>query len=146
MTAHHDSVDDFLVSITDAHTQADAQTLVALMQRVTGAEPQLWNVGTIGFDTYEYKYDSGREGVGHVIGFYPRKGKTTVYLMDGTAHHADLLAKLGAHTLTGYCLYIKKLSDIDLEVLEQIVKRSFDYVKARSAGGPVNSILWQEPQ
>jgi hypothetical protein len=143
MTAHYDSVDEYLASLADEQTRTDAQTLVALMQRVTKHEPRLWNVGTIGFDTYAYKYDSGREGVGHVIGFYPRKGKTTVYLMDGTAHHADLLAKLGAHTLTGYCLYIKKLSDIDLAVLEQIVTQSYDYVKARSANGSVSSILWR---
>lgn len=143
MTANHASVDDYLASITDEQTAQDARTLLELMQRVTNQAPQLWNVGTIGFDTYDYKYESGREGVGHVIGFYPRKGKTTLYLMDGTAHHAELLAKLGPHTLTGYCVYIKRLSDIDLRVLEQIVKQSFDYVKSKSANGPVSSILWQ---
>jgi hypothetical protein len=117
--------------------------LIEMMQRISGHEPKLWNVGTIGFDTYHYKYNSGREGDGHVIGFYPRKGKITVYLMDGTARYAELLATLGKHTTTGYCVYIKRLSDIELPILEQIVQQSYEYVKAKSQGGPIDRILWQ---
>ena len=77
------SVKDYIASL-DEQTVKDSQVLIEMMQRISGHEPKLWNVGTIGFDTYHYKYDSGREGDGHVIGFYPRKGKITVYLMDGT--------------------------------------------------------------
>ena len=141
--AHGDGpVSEYIASL-DEHTARDSETLLELMQRVTEHEPTLWNVGTIGFDTYHYKYDSGREGDGHVIGFYPRKGKTTLYLMDGTARYAKLLAQLGPHTLTGYCVYIKQLSDIDLSILEQIVRESYSNVKALSQGGPIREILWK---
>src|ERR1044072_2078416 len=119
-------VTDYLASL-DEQTAKDTQVLIEIMQRISGQEPTLWNVGTLGFDTYHYKYDSGREGDGHVIGFYPRKRKITVYLMDATARYAELLAKLGAYTSTGYCLYIKRLSDIDLPILEQILEQSYKY-------------------
>ena len=83
VTTEGDSaVDDYLASLDD-QTAADSATLIEMMQRISGREPTLWNVGTLGFGTYHYKYDSGREGDGHTIGFYPRKGKITVYLMDG---------------------------------------------------------------
>ena len=118
------AVDDYVASL-DEQTAKDSVTLVGMMRRITGHEPKLWNVGTIGFGTYHYQYDSGREGDGHTIGFYPRKGKTTVYLMDGTARYSELLAKLGKHTLTGYCVYIKQLSDVALPILEQIVRKSY---------------------
>ena len=134
------SVADYIASL-DEQTASDAQTLIDMMQRISGHEPKLWNVGTIGFDTYHYKYDSGREGDAHVIGFYPRKGKITIYLMDGTIRHAELLAKLGKHTTTGYCVYIKRLSDIDLGVLEQIVQRSYEFITSQDQ--PIRQILWQ---
>lgn len=135
-------VEDYIASL-DEQTAADSRALVEIMRRITGLEPQLWNVGTIGFGTYHYKYDSGREGDGHTVGFYPRRGKTTLYLMDGTARHADLLATLGTHTLTGYCVYFKQLSDLDLPVLEQLVRESFEYVRAKSQDGPIREILWK---
>ena len=114
-----------------------------MMQRISGHEPTLWNVGTIGFGTYHYKYDSGREGDGHTIGFYPRKGKLTIYLMDGTARHSALLAELGKHSTTGYCVYIRRLSDVDLPVLEQIVRESYEFVESKSQDGPIRQILWK---
>jgi hypothetical protein len=114
-----------------------------MMHRISGEDPTLWNAGTLGFGTYHYKYDTGREGDGHTIGFYPRKGKTTVYLMDGTARYSELLAKLGTHTLTGYCVYLKRLSDVDLAVLEQIVRTSYAYITAKAADGPIREILWK---
>src|ERR1044072_5661120 len=131
---------DYIASL-DEETAKDSQVLLDMMQRIRGHKPQLWNVGTLGFDTYHYKYDSGREGDGHVVGFYPRKGKITVYIMDGTARYAALLAKLGKHTLTGYCVYIKRLSDVELPILEQIVQKSYDYVKSQD--GHIRQILWK---
>ena len=136
------TVDTYIASL-DLETGKDAKVLLEMMQKISGQEPKLWNAGTIGFDTYHYKYSSGREGDGHVIGFYPRKGKTTIYLMDGTARYAELLAKLGKHTTTGYCVYIKSLVDVDLAILEQIVKRSYENIKSKSKDGPVDRILWQ---
>lgn len=91
----------------------------------------MWGLGTIGFDSYHYRYDSGREGDCQAIGFYPRKGKITVYLMDGTVRYSDLLSRLGKHTTSRVCVYIKRLSDIQLPVLEQIVQKSYTYVKSQ---------------
>lgn len=137
-----DRVKDYIASL-DEQTAKDSYALTEMMQRISGHEPQLYNAGTLGFGTYHYKYDSGREGDGLVIGFYPRKGKITVYLMDGTARYAELLAKLGKHATTGYCVYIKQLSDIELPVLEQILEQSYAYIKALSKHGPIDRILWQ---
>ncbi len=136
------SVNDYIASL-DEETAKDSLVLIEMMQKISGHEARLGNVGTIGFDTYHYKYDSGREGDSQTISFYPRKGKITVYLMDGTARYSQLLAKLGKHTTTGYCLYIKRLSDIDLSILEQIVQQSYEFIKSKSQKGPIDHILWQ---
>jgi hypothetical protein len=137
------TVKDYISSLNDEQTVKDSQVLLEMMQQISGQKPKLWNAGTIGFDTYHYKYDSGREGDGLVIGFYPRKGKITVYLMDGTARYSELLTRLGKHTTTGYCLYIKRLSDVELPILEQIVRKSYENIKSKSRNGPVDRILWQ---
>ncbi len=136
------SIKEYLASLDD-QTVKESQVLLEMMQHISGHQPTLWNAGTLGFDTYHYKYDSGREGDSIVIGFYPRKGKITIYLMDGTARYSELLAKLGKHTTTGYCLFIKRLSDIDLPILEQIVQQSYENIKSKSQDGPIDRILWQ---
>lgn len=135
------TIKDFLDSISDEQTLTDSGVLLEMMQRIGGQEPVLTNEGTLGFDSYHYKYDSGREGDAHILGFHPKKGKTTIYLMDGTHRYAELLAKLGTYTSTGYCLYIKRLSDIDLKVLEQILQKSYDNIK--SLDGHITQILWK---
>jgi len=141
MSAQNDrSVKEFIASLEAEQTANDSLVLMEMMQRISGHAPKMWNAGTIGFDTYHYKYDSGREGDGHVSGFYPRKGKITIF-MDGTARYSELLAKLGKHTTTGYCVYIKRLSDIELPILEQIVQQSYEYVKSRD--GHIHQILWK---
>ena len=134
---------DYIVSIDDEQTVEDTNVLVAIMKRISGLEPKLWNVSTLGFDSYHYKYDTKREGDNFIIGFYPRKGKITLYLMDGTARYAKLLTKLGKHTVTGYCIYIKRLSDIELPTLEQIIEQSYQFIKSKSQNGPIDRILWQ---
>jgi hypothetical protein len=132
MTAQNDiSIKDFIASLDDAQTVKDCLVLIEMMQRISGHEPKMWNIGTIGFDTYHYKYDSGREGDGQIIGFYPRKGKITIYLMDGTLRYSELLARLGKHTTSRVCVYIKRLSDLQLPILEQIVQQSYEYVKSQ---------------
>jgi hypothetical protein len=123
------SVEDVIASLDEQSSQ-DAHVLIALMQRISGHEPKIWNVGTIGFDSYHFKYDSGREGDGHALGFYPRKGKITIYLMDGTARYPELLERLGKHTTSQVCLYITRLSNIDLSILEQILQQSYVYIKS----------------
>jgi hypothetical protein len=125
------AVERYIASIDDEQTVRDTRALIEVMERVSGHPPRLWNVGTIGFDTYHFKYDTGREGDAVPMSFYPRKGRLTVYLMDGTARHSELLARLGKHTSTRVCLYIKRLSDIDLPVLEQVVRDSYEYVKSQ---------------
>ena len=125
------SVKDFISSIDDAQTVKDARALIDMMRRISGCRPKIWGLGTIGFDSYHYRYDSGREGDCQAIGFYPRKGKITVYLMDGTVRYSDLLSRLGKHTTSRVCVYIKRLSDIQLPVLEQIVQKSYTYVKSQ---------------
>jgi hypothetical protein len=124
------SVDDYIASLDDEQTVHDTRVLIAMMERLSGHPPKLWNVGTIGFDTYHFKYDTGREGDAVPMSFYPRKGKLTVYLMDGAARHAELLARLGKHSSTRVCVYIGRLSDIELPILEQIVQDSYEYVKS----------------
>ncbi len=124
------SVKDFMAAL-DEQTTKDSQVLIEMMQRISGHEPKLWNAGTIGFDTYHFKYDSGREGDCQIIGFYPRKGKITIYLMDGTVRYAALLTQLGKHTTSRVCLYFKRLSDLQLPILEQIVQQSYEYIKSQ---------------
>ena len=138
-TPKNTSVQEFVAALGDEQSIADSHALIDMMKRVSGHEPKLWNVGTIGFDAYHYKYDSGREGDSQTIGFYPRKGKLTVYLMDGTSRHSELLTRLGKHTTSRVCVYIKRLSDIDLSVLEQIVQQSYAYIKSQD--GHMHRIL-----
>jgi hypothetical protein len=124
-------VREYIASLDDEQTLEDCHVLIEMMRRISGHEPKIWNVGTIGFDAYHYRYESGREGDCQVIGFYSRKGKTTVYLMDGTERHSELLTQLGKHSTSRVCLYIKRLSDIQLPVLERIVQHSYEYIKAQ---------------
>lgn len=124
-------VKDYIASLDDEQTIKDSQALIKMMQRISGHKPKMWNVGTIGFDTYHYKYDSGREGESPTISFYPRKGKLTVYLMDGTVRYSELLAQLGKHTTSRVCVYIKRLSDVELPILQQILQKSYKYVKSQ---------------
>jgi hypothetical protein len=134
MTISSDRLDDAVtqyVASLDEPTAADSHALISIMSRVSGHGPQLWNVGTIGFDTYHFKYDSGREGDNHAIAFYPRRGKITIYLMDGTARHAEGLVELGEHTTSRVCVYIKHLSDVDLPSLERVLRESYEYVKSQ---------------
>lgn len=139
---HDITVKQYLDSL-DEPLRKDADTLCTIMKRVSKEEPILYGYGTIGFGVYAYEYTSGQKGEAHTLGFYPRKGKITVYLMDGTARYTELLAKLGAHKTTGYCIYIKQLSDIKLPVLEQIIEQSFKNITTQAAKGPIDHILWQ---
>lgn len=138
------SVSEYLESIEDEPVKKDAYVLNDMMQRISGEMPQLYGYGTIGYGVYKYHYESGRKGEAHTIAFYPRKGKITVYLMDGTARYADELATLGKHTITGYCIYIKKIEDIDLSVLEKILTESYQHITGKSKDSPIDHILWQD--
>jgi hypothetical protein len=140
---HDITVEQYIESLEDEQLINDTRTLVKMMRQISGEEPILYGFGTIGFGVYKYEYTSGRKGEAHTLGFYPRKGKITVYLMDGTTRYAKQLAKLGNHKITGYCIYIKRLSDIDIKILEQILKESYGFITSESQKGPIDRILWQ---
>lgn len=125
------SVNDFIDAIGDADVIADCKTLIALMTEVSGHKPKMWGSSIVGFDSYHYKYDSGREGDACIIGFSPRKGKLTVYLVDGTSNYPELLAQLGKHKIGKVCVYFKAMRDIDIEVLRQLLVRSYAYTKSQ---------------
>lgn len=124
------SVAEFLAAVPDARRRAEAAEIDALHRRVTGCEPKLWGPSIVGYGSYRYKYDSGREGTWMRAGFSPRKAALTIYLMGNYVNRqaeADaLFARLGKHTTGKSCLYIKKLADVDMAVLEQLVRLSWD--------------------
>lgn len=119
---------DFVASIEDSQKQTDSLALIDMMREVTGHEPVMWGPSIIGFDTYHYKSEAGREGDICAIGFSPRKAALTIYIYEGFNDHGDLLAKLGKHTTSMGCLYIKKLGDVDTDVLRTLVERTYKHL------------------
>ncbi len=122
------SVEAYIAAVADANQRADAEKIRTLMERLSGEPAKLWGPSIIGFGSYHYKYDSGREGDMCRIGFSPRKGQTVLYLIDGFEGQPELMAKLGKHKTGKSCLYIKKLADIDQQVLETLCARSLEYM------------------
>jgi hypothetical protein len=118
------SVAAFIDAITDQSRRADAKALVKLMQSAAGEKPKMWGPSIVGFGSYHYKYDSGREGDMPLISFSPRKAATVLYNMTGFSGSEALLAKLGKHTTGGGCLYIKNLADVDQKVLVAMAVQS----------------------
>ena len=133
------SVAAFINALTDRSRRSDAQALVKLMQSVAGVKPQMWGPSIIGFGSYHYRYESGREGDMPLIGFSPRKGATVLYNVIGFSESATLLARLGKHTTGKGCLYIKKLADVDQEVLQALVVKSVAAMRARHAASAAKS-------
>ena len=125
------NVSAFLDAIEDDRRREDCQALMTMMGRITGKPAVMWGGSIVGFDTYHYKYESGREGDWAVTGFSPRKGDISVYLTAASADQADLLARLGWHKMGKACLYIRRLSDINPAVLEQLIAASVAEVKRR---------------
>ena len=122
------SVIAFLNSIEDIKKREDSTVIVTMIQKITRLKPVMWGSAIIGFGSIHYKYESGREGDMARIGFSPRKGQTVVYLIDGYGDRAVQLARLGRHKVGKSCLYIKRLSDIDVTVLEEMVVGSLAYM------------------
>ena len=119
-----DSVDAFIAAIEDERKREDSKTLVGMMERVTGEQPAMWGPSIIGFGDQRYHYDSGREGDWFKIGFSPRKQSLTVYVTDYLWDDDPLMAKLGKYTTGKACIYIKRLEDVDTDVLEAVIDRS----------------------
>jgi hypothetical protein len=118
------SVAAFIEALTDQTRRADAKALVKLMQSATAEKPKMWGPSIIGFGSCHYQYESGREGDMPLIGFSPRKAATVLYNVGGFSGSEALRAKLGKHTTGKGCLYIKKLAEVDQQVLETLVLKS----------------------
>lgn len=124
------SVEDFLNSIADEQRRADCFAVVEMMKKATKAEPKMWGASIVGFGHYHYKYASGRENDWFQIGFSPRKNDLTLYFCDGVERHKELLAQLGKCKHSVSCLYVKRLADLDMKVLKQMMQNSVANVKA----------------
>lgn len=122
---------DFIDSVEHPVRRDDARALLALMERISGWEAQMWGPAIIGFGSYHYKYESGREGDSMRTGFSPRKANMAVYIMPGYSDYAEMLARLGKHKLGKSCLYINKLADVDMAVLEEIIRAGLDDMAER---------------
>lgn len=125
------SVAAFIAGLTDPAKRAEAKVLITLMQGAAGEEPRMWGPSIVGFGSYHYKYESGREGDILLIGFSPRKAAHVFYGMTGFPDSEALLAKLGKHTTGKGCLYIKKLADVDEKVLEAMAVKAIAATRVR---------------
>lgn len=123
-------VQAFLAAVADDERRVDALTVCDLMSRVTGEEPVMWGPAIVGFGSQQLRYASGRELDWMRAGFSPRKANLTIYLMQGFDLHTTALGRLGKHKTAKSCLYIKRLSDVDLEVLAELIKASYDHTNS----------------
>ena len=127
------NVEAFLHSVENKQRRDDSFAVLDLMRDALGEPPKMWGPSIVGFGSYTYKYKSGREGEWMLVGFSPRKQALTLYIMSGFDEYADLMAKLGKHKTGKSCLYIKKLSDVDQDVLKELVVKSAEHVAATNA-------------
>ena len=126
------SIEDFLNKVEDEQKRKDSLELIKMMQQATKEKPKMWGPAIIGFGSYHYKYESGREGDMPLIAFSPRKQNLTLYVGLGNDSENPLLEKLGKHTTGKGCLYIKKLTDVDRKILQELIDQSFK--KAQRGG------------
>lgn len=124
-------VAEFMASVEPTKRAADGNIFIELMQKITGHGPKMWGASLIGFDTNHYKYDSGREGDSFVVGLSPRKAKLVIYINPGFQPYQSLIGKLGKHKSSVSCLYINKLDDIDLAVLETLITQAYKEMKLK---------------
>ena len=134
MTPTDEDVDAFVDRVASPVRRRDAETLLALYERITGQPPCMWGPSIIGFGAYHYVYASGRSGDAGAAGFSPRKAATTIYLPDGVEAYAADLERLGEHSTGVGCLYLKNLEAVDLSVLESILVRSYERASAEGFG------------
>ncbi|HMU34355.1 MAG TPA: DUF1801 domain-containing protein [Pyrinomonadaceae bacterium] len=122
------SVEDFLNSVENAERRTDGFRVLEMFKRITGEEPRMWGPSIIGFGNRKFKYPDGREIDWMAVAFSPRKTNLTLYVICDSPKQPELLAKLGKHSTSVSCLYIKRLSDVDEKVLEKIVKDAVEHV------------------
>ena len=123
------SVEVFLEAVEHDTRRSDGFALLDLFNRITGWKPTMWGPSIIGYGRYHYRYSSGREGDFLVTGFSPRKSSLSIYIMPGYRDMTEKLARLGKHKIGRSCLYINKLGDVDLDVLEEIILDGIAYMK-----------------
>ena len=124
-----DSITNFLNAIADEQKRKDSFEIVEIMKQATGFHPKMWGTGIIGFGSYHYKYESGHEGDMCLIGFSPRKQNIALYGMGVAERNKEPLQNLGKHKTGKGCLYINRLSDVNVDVLKNIIKASFEFLK-----------------
>lgn len=122
------SVADFLSKVEDEQKLSDCKVLLKMMKEVTGHKPVMWGPSIIGFGSYHYKYDTGREGDMLMVGFSPRKQALSLYIMGGFERYETLMARLGKFKTGKSCLYIKQLDDVDLSVLRELISASYEHI------------------
>ncbi len=124
------SVEDFIAAVPEETKRQDSSKLLSLFEKITGEKAKMWGTSIIGFGQYHYKSErSSQEGDWMLTGFSPRKTSLTLYIISGFEGTEDLLAKLGKHKKSVGCLYLNKLSDVDEEVLKEIIKKSYTHMK-----------------
>lgn len=128
-TATRASVTAYIDAIADEERRRDCKAVVKLMKEITGKPAVMWGPSIVGFDSYHYVYDSGREGDMCLTGFASRKPDLTLYVVTEGAEQKKLLAKLGRHRVSKACLYLRRLADVDLDVLRQIIANSIAQVR-----------------
>ena len=129
------SVSAFLRTVADEDRRCDCLAVVKIMKEATRAERRMWGTSIVGFGTHHYRYASGREGDWPLTGFSPRKNDLTLYIMGGFGRYEPLMSRLGKYKNGKACLYIKKLADVDMEVLKALVATSVEHVARSHAHG-----------
>jgi len=124
------SVKEFLNEISEPERRADCFAVAKIMEEISGEKPKMWGPSIVGFGSYHYKYASGHEGDWPMMGFSPRKKDLTLYIMMGFEKHAELMEKLGKHSISKSCLYIKRLSDVHIPTLKKLMKIGLKDLKA----------------
>jgi hypothetical protein len=132
------SVEGFLNSIDDKRVRDDCFALVKLMKKVTKARPRMWGSSIVGFGSYHYTYASGREADWLLAGFSPRKQNLTIYITSGFENYHALLKRLGKHSTGKSCLYVKRLADVDMGTLTQLVEQSVAHMRATNPPGKID--------
>jgi hypothetical protein len=120
---------EFLENVPDARKRDDSFAVLKLMEEITGEEAKMWGPSIVGFGSYHYKYESGREGDMPIVGFSPRKQSLTLYIMPGFERYEELMAKLGKHKTGKSCLYINKLADVNQDVLRDLIEQSVVFMR-----------------
>ncbi len=128
------SATDFINAVKDETRRKDSLALMEIIKKLTGLEPKMWGPGIVGFGSYHYKYDSGHEGESPLIGFSPRVSALTFYLSGHFENRERLLAELGKHKTEKGCVYVKKLNEINMEVLKNMITNHIKHIKKMHPG------------